>query len=137
MERREILPANIKFRGVKLDAKCCYKRGIGKGQCSLELDFDESVEKTDRQGCYDEKEGCQSLYIALKKDPEIGHKSVEISKLKCGGYRVTEGQHRICIAQKMNLPVVVDAFGEVPKCNICREWFCKIACAIHFTENEF
>lgn len=116
MEKVQMIrPATMEFHyQYPLDAYTCYH--LHTGTCSLDLPFNDAVEAPNRNPYYQQETACQSLCVSLKQGDTP---PVEIIKHDCGHFSFTDGQHRVCIAQRQDLeiPAIISEGG--PMCCFC------------------
>lgn len=96
----------------------CYKNV--HGICALDK-YKKELEQYDYDyygGDCHKYPSCVNIYFGLR-DKSIRHSMPFIYQFECGHYICGDGQHRICVAQKMNLLLDVEYYTEVNEGKCC------------------
>lgn len=108
-------PTNIEFT-FNFTTDTCPK--LKTGFCNLDaINLIKNIKIDDKQ--LRTLSRCQRIYFGLR-DETIRVLPPQIMKCKCGHYICSDGQHRICVAQRMNLTLDVIALGDIDgNCEKC------------------
>ncbi|SFJ23949.1 hypothetical protein SAMN02910355_1729 [Terrisporobacter glycolicus] len=99
-----------------LNEYCCYGK---KNECYVQLGKLD-VTREPRQYGIGEDMFCVTLAECfLRRGYEDWSNCVYISKHTCGHYSVTDGQHRLCISSKINIPIIVYKKDSNDLCSVC------------------
>jgi len=100
----------------------CYE--MKTGVCALEAfkdDLNISFDKYCKKKNYNR---CVRAYLSLKADRVMyeGDRYNQLVKHKCGHFEFGDGQHRTCVALKMNMLINVEIYENEndDRCQICK-----------------
>ena len=116
-----IHPENMKFSFL-LTGHDCYR--IATGECPLRQKYNGKENK--KAGYSGTWRYCRDLYSAMVNGTvknSDNYSDLTIAKAGCGHYVVNDGQHRLCVAKTMKLPIYVNIVDGMvhSKCNTCYE----------------
>lgn len=115
-ERTENFRSKGKTFLFNLNEHCCYGK---KDRCYVELGKLD-VTRNPRQYETGDKMFCVTLAECfLRRGYEDWSSCVYISKYSCGHYSVTDGQHRLCISSKIDIPITVYKKNSNNLCHVC------------------
>lgn len=119
-ESKIIHPKNHQF-AFQFDKGECYEKLNGK--CSLFEEFDiNNITQASTQR--NTKEYCQKLYAAMLKKSYFVNGYIH--HCGCGHFDFTDGRHRVCIAQKKELPIEIDISSGFELCLDCENTGVKV-----------
>lgn len=94
----------------------CYK--LLSGRCTFELseeEYREEMAKCNHPFYFEGRVGyCREIYNSMKKDNAFSKSTgIRAFRFGCGHIEFSEGQHRACIAQKLNInELFLDYLGD-------------------------